>query len=150
MIRAATKEDVPEIVRLGSLSLITGPYAGLLKDNPTQSAKFALQVIEGANGKVLLYENDNGKVVGLLGFIIFPHYFTQEPTATEIMWFVEEGQRKEGGALKLLWQAEKEAKEMGATWMGLTAPYDSPVSKIYARFGYRPIETTHMKELRCQ
>jgi GNAT superfamily N-acetyltransferase len=147
LIRAATTEDVQDIVRLGSQSLIDGPYAGMLKDTPEQSAKLAMEVIEKANGKILLYQNDAGKVAGLLGFLVFPHYFTQEPTATEIMWYVEPDERKEGGAIKLLWEAEKQAKEMGATRMGFSAPNEE-VGKLYERFGYRKLEVTYMKELR--
>jgi GNAT superfamily N-acetyltransferase len=149
LIRAATTEDVSDIVRLGSQSLKDGPYAGMLKDTPEESARLALNVIGGANGKVLLYENDGGKVAGLLGFIIFPHYFTGEPTATEIMWYVEPQERKEGGAVKLLWEAEKQAREMGATRMGFTAP-NAEVGKLYERFGYKQVEVTYMKELRCR
>jgi GNAT superfamily N-acetyltransferase len=148
LIRAAITSDIPRIVELGSRSLKDGPYASMLKDTPEHSAALALDVIRGANGKILLYENDNGKVAGLLGFIIFPHYFTQEPTATEVMWYVEPEERKEGGAIKLLWEAEKQAKEMGATRMGFTAP-TAEVGKLYERFGYKQVEVTYMKELRC-
>lgn len=147
MIRSAKSEDVPEIVKLGSQSLVDGPYAGMLKDTPEHSAEFALTVILGSKGKILLYENDEGKVAGLLGFIVFPHYFTKEPTATEIMWYVLPEERKGCGAIKLLWEAEKVAKEMGATRMGFTAPNEE-VSALYARFGYKKVEVTYMKELR--
>ena len=148
MIRAATTEDIPRIVELGSRSLKDGPYKEMLKDTPEQSAKLALDVIGGANGKILLYETDGGKVAGLLGFVIFPHYFTQEPTATEVMWYVEPEERKEGGAIKLLWEAEKQAQQMGATRMGFTAP-NTDVAKLYERFGYKQVEVTFMKELKC-
>lgn len=147
MIRAATAEDVPRIVELGSRSLRDGPYAEMLKDTPEQSARIAIYVIESTKGKVLLYENDDGKVVGLLGFIIFPHYFTGEPTATEIMWYVEPEERSGGGAIKLLWEAEKQAKEIGATRMGFTAPNEE-VGSLYQRFGYKKVEVSYMKELR--
>lgn len=147
MIRAATTEDVPDIVRLGSQSLVDGPYAGMLKDTPEQSAKLAIEVIGKSNGRILLYQNDAGRVAGLLGFLVFPHYFTQEPTATEVMWYVAPQERKEGGAIKLLWEAEKQAKEMGATRMGFSAPNEE-VGKLYERFGYRKLEVTYMKELR--
>ena len=83
MIREALGTDIPRIVELGSRSLVDGPYKDLLKDTPEQSAKLALEVLEH-KGKVLLYENDEGKVVGLLAFIIFPHYFTGELTAGEL------------------------------------------------------------------
>lgn len=146
MVRDATTADIPEVVRLGSLSLINGPYAGMIKDSPKHSATLALDVIRNANGKVLLLENDESKVVGLLGFIIFNHYFTGEPTANEIMWYVLEDERKGGGALKLLWEAEKQAKEMGAKYMSFSAP-NADIAKIYERFGYKQVEVSFVKEL---
>lgn len=146
MIRSATAADVPRIVELGSRSLVDGPYKDMLKDTPEKSAQFALQVIEKSSGKVLLYVNDAFKVCGLLGFIIFPHPFTGELTATELMWYVEPEERAGGGAIKLLWEAEKEAKAMGATRMGVTAP-TAEVGALYSRFGYRQVEVTFMKEL---
>lgn len=145
MIRAATEADVPEIVRLGSQSLIDGPYAGMLEDTPEQSAKLALETIQGSNGKVLLLDEGTGPV-GLLGFVVFPHYFTQKLTATEIMWYVEPEHRKGGGGIKLLWEAEKEAKAMGATIMGFTAP-TADVARLYERFGYKQVEISFQKEL---
>ena len=146
MIRAATQWDVPQIVELGSQSLIDGPYKDLIKDVPKQTTIFANQIIENKNGKVLLYENDNGKVAGLLAFLIFPHPFTGEPTATELMWYVLPEEREGGAGVKLLWEAEKEAKTMGATYMGFTAP-TLDVAALYKRFGYKQLEVTFMKEL---
>ena len=146
MIRAATVEDIPRLVELGSRSLQDGPYAEMLKDTPEQSAKLALSVIQSTGGKILVYQTDGGKVAGLLGFLIFPHYFTQEPTATEIVWYVLPEERNGGAGLKLLWEAEKQAKAMGATRMGFTAP-NADAEKLYERFGYKKVETTFMKEL---
>ena len=145
MIRIATKADVPRIVELGSLSLMNGPYKDIIKDTPQRSATLAMQVIEGNNGKVFLFEED-GQVHGLLGFVIYPHYFTGELTANEIMWYVEPQYRKGGSALQLLWTAETEAKKMGAKYMGFTAP-TADVAAIYARFGYKQIEISFGKEL---
>lgn len=146
MIRPATQADIPSIVRLGSQSLVDGPYAGMLKDSPEHSAKLALSVIQASGGKILLYENDSGRVAGLLGFLIFPHYFTGEPTATEIMLYVEPSERAGAGGLKLIWEAEKQAKAMGATRIGFTAPNEE-IGKLYEKCGCKKLEVTYMKEL---
>lgn len=146
MIRVATSVDIPRIVELGSRSLVDGPYKDLLKDTPEQSAKLALEVIEKSNGKILLYENTARVVAGLLAFIIFPHYFTGALTATEIMWYVVPEDRAGGAGLQLMWEAEKEAKRMGATHMGFTAP-TSDVAEIYKRYGYKQVEVSFQKEL---
>lgn len=145
-IRDALPSDIPRIVELGSQSLVDGPYAGLIKDTPEQSARLAVQVIENTGGRILLYSNDDGKVVGLLGFIISPHYFTGELTANEIMWYVEPSERKGGAGIKLLWAAEQAAKEMKAKYMGFTAP-TADVSALYQRFGYSLLEVAYLKQL---
>lgn len=145
MIREASQADIPRIVELGSESLLEGPYRELIKDKPEQTAQLAIEVIR-EKGKVLLFENDEGKIVGLLGFIIFPHYFTGEITAGEMIWYVSPDERKGCGAIRLLWAAEKLAKELGAIRMQFTAP-TSEVGAIYKRFGYQQIEVSFQKEL---
>ena len=143
-IREAKESDIPRIVELGSLSLIEGPYRGIIKDKP-HTAELAAKVIESKDGVILLYENGK-KIIGLLAFIIYPHIFTGELTAGEIMWYVEANERKGGAGIHLLWEAEKKAKAMGAKYMGVTSP-TTEVSAIYSRFGYKQLEISFLKEL---
>lgn len=145
MIREATEADLPRIVELGSRSLIDGPYAGIIKDVPAQARKCAQQVLAG--GKILLGEQD-GAVVGLLGFVFARHHFSDQPYAAELMWYVEPEHRKGGIALQLLWAAEKAATEMGAEDFLFTAPNEE-VAAIYKRFGYEKLEVTCRKKLTC-
>lgn len=144
-IRAAQPSDLGRIVELGSRSLLDGPYAGIIKDVPAQARKFAEQVLE--KGKILLGEED-GRVVGLIGFIFARHHFSDQPYAAELMWYVEPEHRKGGLGLQLLWAAETAAKEMGAEDMLFTAPNDD-VAAIYKRFGYSRLEVTFRKTLTC-
>lgn len=143
MIRVATQEDIPRIIELGSLSLEDGPYAGVIRDVPAQAALCAHEVMD--KGRILLGEED-GVVVGLIGFIIANHHFSGQKYAAELMWFVPEEHRKGGMGMKLLWEAEKQAKEMGAEDMLFTAPNTS-VAAIYKRFGYEELEVTYRKTL---
>ena len=148
MIRTAEETDIPRIVELGMQSLLDGPYAGIIKQNPKKAAESALRVIQAANGKILLYLNDAAVIVGVLAFVIYPEIFTGEDTAHELMWYVLPDERKGGAGTKLLWAAENLAKSLGAVWMGVTSP--SPdVSAIYKRFGYNPMETAYLKRLTC-
>lgn len=143
MIRIATQTDIPRIVELGSRSLQDGPYAGVIRDVPTQASFCAHEVMD--KGRILLGE-ENGKVVGLLGFIVANHHFSGQRYAAELMWYVEEEHRKGGIALKLLWEAEKQAKDMGAEDMVFTAPNEDAAA-LYARFGYSKMEVTYRKAL---
>ena len=144
MIREATQGDIPQIVKLISRSLVDGPYAGKIKDNPEQTAMLASKIIESL-GKILLCEED-GKSTGLLAFIVLPHYMSGEMIADELAWYVEPEARIGGAALRLLWEAEKLAHEMGATRIKFSAP-NQEVAHLYSRFGFKPIETVYVKEL---
>lgn len=144
MIREAQERDIPRIVELGTRSLKDGPYAGLSEDNPVQSEKLARHIIENI-GKVLLWEEE-GRVSGLLGFIVYDHYFSGEKTAQEIMWYVEPEYRAGGAGMKLFWKAHELAKEMGARNMQFTAPTEQ-VGAIYKRFGYLQLEVCYQKGL---
>jgi predicted N-acetyltransferase YhbS len=142
-IRKAVASDVPRIVELGSRSLQDGPYAGIIDDIPAQAARFAAQVLE--SGEILVGEDD-GKVVGLLGFIVADHHFSGQRYAAELMWYTLPEERKGGIGLKLLWEAEKRAKDMGAESFVFTAPNDE-VATLYKRFGYSKMEVAYRKVL---
>jgi GNAT superfamily N-acetyltransferase len=144
VIRLATNGDVPQIVALGSLSLKGGPYEKLIADNPEHTYKLALQVIHGG-GKILV-EEEGGKINGLLAFLIVPHPFSGELTATELMWYVLPEARAGGSGLKLLWEAERIAKEAGCKKFQFAAPTDE-IGALYKRFGYFQIEVNYLKEL---
>ena len=143
MIRIATQEDIPRIVELGSRSLQDGPYAGLIDDVPSQAAYCAHEVMD--KGRILLGEEE-GQVVGLIGFILANHHFSGQRYAAELMWYIEPEHRKGGPGLKLLWEAEKQAKEMGAESFLFTAPNED-VAALYKRFGYDKLEVTYRKTL---
>ena len=99
MIREANESDIPRITEMGSRSLREGPYKDLVADKPEETGKLALQVIQ--KGLVLVSEEDE-KLTGLLAFIIFPHYFSGELTAGEVMWYVEPEYRATFTAICLL------------------------------------------------
>ena len=143
-IREAEAADVPRIVEMGSRSLTEGPYKDEI-DNLEQSAKTALGVIQSANGKVLLAEEDS-MIVGLLGFVLYPHYFTGKLTAIELMWYVEPEFRHSFTAIALLRAGQRIAKQMGATKMQFTAPTQE-VGKAYELLGYKPLEISYQKTL---
>lgn len=144
MIRLATEQDIPRLVEMGSRSLREGAYADMLKDNQTQTSALAEAVIKQA-GKVLVAE-ENGQIVGLLALIIAPHFYSAEPTATELMWYCEPEFRHSFTAVALMRAAEKIAREAGCISMVLTAP-TKEVGKAYQSLGYREIETNYRKVL---
>jgi GNAT superfamily N-acetyltransferase len=146
MIRIATLEDLDAVTELGKLSLINGAYGDDLKFNADRARAFAKSVIT-ILGKVLLWE-EGGQPVGLLAFLFFPHFFSGEPTAQEIMFFVRAEFRAGNPALRLLWAAEEMARNMGAKKMQFTAPAATTgVGALYERCGYKMLEVGYQKSL---
>lgn len=143
-IRVARPSDIPEIVALGSMSLKEGPYKDEI-DNPEQSALFAKQVMDNPKGRVLV-DVEGDKIVGILAFVIYPHYFTAKLTAIELMWYFLKEYRIGLRAIELLRYAEKMARELGATKFQFTSPTDA-VGKAYERLGYKALETAYQKGL---
>jgi N-acetylglutamate synthase-like GNAT family acetyltransferase len=143
MIREAKSEDIPRIQEMGSRSLREGPYKDLVGDNPEQTGKLALEVMQ--KGIILVAEED-GKLTGVLAFIIFPHYFSGELTAGELIWYVEPEYRKSFTALALLRAAERMARGFAAKRMQFTAP-TVEVGAAYQALGYQPVEVSFQKAL---
>ncbi len=101
-------------------------------------------------GAILVGEED-GQVVGLLGFIIADHHFSGQRYAAELMWYIQQGYRAmrswtESHAIDLLKEAEKLAKEAGALDFVFTAPNDH-IAALYRRVGYQQLEVTYRKVL---
>jgi GNAT superfamily N-acetyltransferase len=146
VIREAVEADIPRIVEMGSRSIMEGPYREQLDDKPEVTQALARNVVTMPNAKVLVCEQD-GKVCGLLAFIVFPHYFSGEITAGELIWYVEPEARAGGDAIRLLGEAEKLAKSLGAKRFQMTAP-TKEIGALYARCGgYKEIETTYQRTI---
>lgn len=149
LIREATINDIPRVIELGRKFLVEGPYVGQIADKPEEATRFATLLIGNPNAKILVAEQDK-VIIGVLAFILFPHHFSGEMTALEIIWYVEPQARKGGIAMRLMWEAEKIAKSMNAHYMQFTAP-DAKASAIYERFGYHQVEVGYQKEIsKCQ
>lgn len=122
---------------MGHRFLLEGPYRDQITDNPEQVDKLIDWLFTQEAARILVYE-DSGQIEGVLCFVIFPHYFSGERCANELIWYVEPGHRGKG-SLELLWAAEKMAYEMGAIRMQLTAPTPE-VGEIYKRCKYALVE----------
>ena len=99
----------------------------------------AQYVTIGLNNTNALVAEVDGKVVGVISFIVYNHQFTGIPCAKKIAWFVSKEHRGKVG-LALLRKAEEEAKALGATHF-----YCSTPTKMVT--DYMPIETEYQKEL---
>lgn len=141
MIRAATGEDVPRLVEMGRRFRSETGYAKVLAENPAKMAELAGQL--AAAGGLLVAERA-GTLVGMLGFVVFPHFISGETTAGEVFWWVEPEHRGEG--VKLLREAEHCARAAGAEKMQMIAPTDR-VATLYRRLGYEFVEASYQRSL---
>ena len=146
MIRTATPEDVPQIVELASRSLVEGPYSSMFADDPNKTAAIAAQLLAQPNSEILVAD-EGGKLVGLFAFTIGPNYYSGQVGATEMIWYVSPEGRPGGNGMKLKWEAENKAKEMGAQYMALGAPTPETEAMYAHLSGYRKVETMFLRAL---
>lgn len=116
-------------------------YHQHLAENPGRMAELAGQLV--AQNGVLLSER-NSQAVGMIGFVVYPHFLSGEVVAGEVFWWVEPEYRGEG--VKLLREAEKRVKQAGAHRMQMIAPNDA-LASLYRRLGYGFIEAAYQKTL---
>lgn len=133
------------MVEMGRDFLLNGPYREIISDNPQQAVRFANILLDTPGAKVLVDE-EAGQVKGMIAFYLFPHFYSGEMTAMELIWYVDPAERKSFCGIALLRAAERIAREMGARYMQFTAPSEH-VGRIYELAGYRPIEIGYQKAL---
>lgn len=92
---------------------------------------------------------DNGKIVGVIAFVITPPFGGGPLTATEILWFVQKDYRGSSIGVRALLEAEKylienekcEAIEMAA----MASSMPEKVGNFLVRRGYRVSEVHYRK-----
>jgi GNAT superfamily N-acetyltransferase len=141
MIRLAREFDIPRLVEMGLRFRQETSYCQHIKENPEQMSKTAKQLI-ATNG--LLVSERQGNIIGMLGFVIYPHFLSGEICAGEVFWWVEPEHRGEG--VKLLKETEKIAKKAGAARIQMIAPNEK-VAEFYRLCGYEYVETAFQKSL---
>jgi GNAT superfamily N-acetyltransferase len=141
MIRLAAEPDIPRLVEMGRRFREETGYRAHIAENPAKMAQLAAQL--AANGGLLVSERD-GRLVGMLGYILFDHFLSGEMVAGEVFWWVEPEHR--GAGVRLLIEAERRARAAGASRMQMIAPTDK-VGQFYQRVGYEYVESAYQKNL---
>lgn len=93
--------------------------------------------------------NKEGRIIGVIcGYLSSSHpFFAPKPVAAEYFWYVEPEYRSTGAGVKLLNQFHDWAKDSGAELIMTTIQSTKDVSKLLERKGYKPTETTFIKEV---
>lgn len=148
VIREARFEDVPVIVTMGRHFVENG--TGLSEHftfDAHDAAETALELIEDDRTIFLVLERD-GSLVGMIAVRLASMLFNRSAIrAYEGFWWVEPKHRGLGG-IKLLREAERRAKELGAQSLIMVEPpwYDG-LGRLYERRGYVLEERNYVKAL---
>ena len=87
-----------------------------------------------------------GRVVGMIGLAVLPHFMSGELVASELFWWVEPEARRGTGGVRLLRRAESWARSTQAVRMQMIAP-TAHVAKFYQALGYVPMEVAYQGSL---
>lgn len=147
MIRPATPEDIPHILRMGRLFWSQTAYASL--PYCIDSMAFSCRQMMGAG--LLLMAETTGQVSGSIGALTCPLYANRAILAAAELWFwVEPDHRSSGVGKELLLGLEAAAKARGVhllSMLALEAVEPEKAKQIYLRAGYTPAEHTYLKFL---
>ncbi len=136
MIRACTEADLPFVMELGKRF---ADDAGVTAQVGWKDENVANLLRVMIADHILLRGETS-----IIGGLVFPHPFSGRVVFQELFWRSEGG----GEGVKLLAEAERLAKEMGAERSLMLAVATMPgAERIYERRGYEPAERTFIKEL---
>lgn len=116
-------------------------YHSLVGENAEKMTELAAQLTRSG---WLLVSDRGGRLVGMLGYIVYPHFLSGELVAGEVFWWVEPEHRGEG--VKLLRAAEDRARTSGAKHLQMIAPNDR-VAGLYKRLEYSFVEAAYQRAL---
>jgi GNAT superfamily N-acetyltransferase len=140
-IRLAGVDEVERLVEMGERFHRESSYKEHVAHNHEQMIALATNLV--AAGNILVMEF-NGALVGMIGFMVLPHFLSGEVIGIEVFWWLEPEHRGEGK--KLLKAAEDLARERGAKRMQMIAPNER-VGVLYRRMGYEFVESAFQKTL---
>ena len=144
MIRLATLSDMEQLLRMGKSFFDVSGYGQLTDFNYKDTEIILISLIEQDS---LLTDGKNG----MIGFLVFPMFMNSAYTLSqELFWWVDEDVRNTGVGIKILRDAERLAKEKGATTMMMLSIDDlngDSINKLYKKLGYRERERTYMRSL---
>lgn len=146
MLRLATPEDMPSLIKLAVTFIRQSPYKDEPYDEDEIRDLLSILLRDRNKGIVVLLMKDD-LPVGFIGGMLTKMFFSKDPLATEIFWWVDP-QYRTRKSLLLKEAFEFWAKRVGAKYISLSSPAQDPrVARFYERTGYIPIENAHMKKV---
>ncbi len=143
LVRHATLEDVPSIVKMAMTFLSEPPFSDLWRSNADCLRDFAIGMIE-RDRSTLFVALQSGEIIGMIGAAIFSHPFSGECIGQEIGWWVNPSVRGPRSSLHLLRVAEDWARARGAQAFQVQAP-TLRVGQFYEALGFSLCELSYHK-----
>jgi GNAT superfamily N-acetyltransferase len=142
VIREATADDIPALVRMG-MQFSDTVYADRMDAQPEAIAGSLVSLLDSEIGQVFVSVR-SGQVTGVIVLVRFVQPFSGQVTVSELAWWVDPGAR--GHGVRLLQRAEQWAKEQGAVWLQVAAPSEA-VGRLYERMGFEPLEVAYQRRV---
>lgn len=147
IIREATGDDMPALVRLGKQFAEVSPYAEYYDEMQLVSAIYRLLSMETA---ACFVAQKGNHIVGFIYGIASTLWFNQfVPYVAELAWWVDPKYRGTTGH-RLLASLEQWASEKGAVILSLSQldTLDTNLQPMLERRGYRKTESTLTKNIK--
>jgi GNAT superfamily N-acetyltransferase len=149
-IRHATPDDMAQLVDMGQAFFEESPFAAISSWDEGSFQLTVLSLLSGSTSGGLLVAEDDGKLVGMAAYVIFPLYFNlQTKMAQEVFWWCRPSHRKGLGS-SLLDELEQDAMRSGVSVFltaNLAGARDEAFNRLYQRRGYAPSENVFMRKL---
>jgi GNAT superfamily N-acetyltransferase len=145
IVRVATEADQARVLAMAHAFLMATPYGPRV----TNADEHLTRLIELAleTGQIFLADID-GRTVGMLAALVYAHPIMGRPIATELVWWVDEGERRSGAGVALLDAAEAWARKNGAEAIECAEHGNPALERLYRRRGYVAREVIFEKDLR--
>ena len=140
IIREATIEDLPEIVRMGLLFCEQAE----LEPDVDSLIETVHDLLDADLGILLIGDG------AMAGALAYPMYMNRTIIAAqEMFWWVDEDKRAGGAGKALMTALEEWAKRLGAKRMTMIGLESSPayIDGFYRKNGYLPLEISYWKDL---
>lgn len=145
MIRQATPDDIPALVRIGKHFADYSPFG--VEYSPDGTSAFLHSIITQYG--VVFVSEYAGEIVGLIVGMLAPIWYSpRNIMATEVAWWVVPEHRGGSHAVKLAKEFEKWGITMGAShicFSDLCIKGEYPAGSMLGRMGYTPTERSHVK-----
>lgn len=149
IVRRSIITDEPDLVRMGQSFWSETPLSAYSVFNPECLIDFIRAASMTETASIWVAE-DGGKVIGAVGGIVYPLFFSGDLVAQELFWWVDPDSRMSEASKLLYNELEAWAKDRGAVALSMIAIENGKaerVGNIYKRKGFIPTEHAYVRGL---